>query len=197
MEIVGAAFRGHLDDTAAGPSELGGVVADGHVELLHRLHRRVEDERGHTEVEVLRRAATDQVIGIIPAPTGDREGGAGSRAGRHHEAVEPRELGGAAIEQGHSGDGLVLDHASDRGRTGIEQRRRFGDGYGFVDLADLKLQVHRRDYPGFDHDPGAGLRLEAVPLRPDVIDSGGKQRETVIAFRRRECRPLKTGVGPR
>ena len=132
--------------------------------------------------EVLSGASVDQVVRIIAAASGNCERRARARAGLHDEAVQARKLRRAAIQQRHSGDGLIRDHVSDGRAAGLQKRRRsfYGDGLG--DFTDIEAQVGGATHAGFDEDIVASLGLKTGMLRRDFVFAGGQERKAVVSF---------------
>ena len=150
MEVVRARLGGHVDLTRLS-AEFRRIDPRLHLELLQRIDRRHEDVGVEIDVgvvdpiqrEVVELATLTRDRELLDASSATLTGsgltwtcevGADVRAQGHQLQIVP------AIERQFH-DSFVLDHRSDRGAFGREQRRKRGDLHRLLESTELEGEV--------------------------------------------------------
>jgi len=172
MEVVGAAARDHVDLRAAGAAELRAVAVAVNLELLDRVHRRVDEDRtvaadvvvvGAVDRPHVRRdrAAADGQVGAAEQPL-VLDVQEVRRADAGHQERELQEV--AAVER-KIADLLTRDETGDVATDRLHLVRVGFDGDLLFDLTGRELDVHRAVLRGVERD-----RLRDRTLEPGVLD---------------------------
>ena len=175
MQLVGAALGGGDDDAARRAAIFGGVIVRHHLDLFHRLHRRIEIDLPGAQPHVLARAAVDPEHLALRAAAGDAEVGVGitrriAIVHKNHGAGSRQDVQCAAVAQRQIRDAARIDDRRNVRAAGIHQRRLFVHVEHFADGADLHLDVEAERLAGaqdeaFTHVAAKSLVLDGRAYR--------------------------------
>lgn len=148
VKLFGAGFRGDADERRSLAAKLSRVSRLLNLELLNRIHRRIDDEI----VEILVRDfhAVDEIDVVTAALTGHVHQIAGllkcaaaCPAWWFDDAfAEQRELNKLPAVERQFGDAPAFDDVADFARRRLQQLLAHRDGFGNVDISRFKFQIH-------------------------------------------------------
>jgi hypothetical protein len=173
-ERVRTRLRGEVHHPAVEASELGRRAVGFDLELLNRVHDRVE---GHlTRLGLQHRDAVEQVfVGTRPAAVDARE----LRAGRQRDTgYQRRQRDEGAAVQRQRRNGLLGDHLAQAG-GGAQRRGVAGDRDRFRQATDHQLKIELARQPCFNPHAFSACGAEAAQFDNHSILARAKPAERV------------------
>src|SRR5262249_29549926 len=149
---------------------------------------RIRKRAGRIRIQIVVLRAIQDVVGGVRSPSVHRYGryarigGSGGDTGvgvRRDADDQAHELRGVAAVQGQLLDALLVNNGFERGRAGVDNRRRSGHRHRFGRAAEVELDVHAHDLVDLYADRLRFEFLEAGRLGGDIVDPDGNAANPV------------------